>query len=159
LSDDEKSWANLDISPGGPARSILDGEKRFARGKLAPQAEAGPMTNTITLDRVAHARSGDKGNHANIGVIAYTAEGYDWLRNVLTAERVADYFAGLSPSRVERYELPRLWAFNFLLYDALAGGASQSPRIDTQGKLLSTAIAELRLPEPEHLDRMLRVSD
>lgn len=112
---------------------------------------------TITLDRVAHARSGDKGNHANIGVIAYTAEGYDWLRGELTADRVADYFAGLTPSRVERYEMPRLWAFNFMLYDALAGGASQSPRIDTQGKLLSTAIADLQLPEPANLAQMLRV--
>ena len=110
----------------------------------------------ITLDCVAHARSGVKGNHAKIAVIAYTAEGFAWLRDVLTADRVADYFAGLSPSRVERYELPRLWAFNFMLYDALAGGASQSPRIDTQGKLLSTAIAELQLPEPENVDRMLR---
>ena len=114
---------------------------------------------TITLDRVAHMRSGDKGNHANIGVIAYTAEGFDWLRDALTTERVADYFAGLAPSRVERYELPRLWAFNFMLYDALAGGASQSPRIDTQGKLLSTAIADLELPAPVRLDRMLRAGD
>lgn len=110
----------------------------------------------IALNHIAHARSGDKGNHANIGVIAYSQAGYDFLCDALTAERVADYFAGLHPSRVARYELPRLWALNFVLYDALAGGASQSLRLDTQGKLLSTAIEELQLPEPEGLEAMLR---
>src|SRR5438445_307299 len=98
---------------------------------------------TIRLSEIAHARSGDKGNHANIGVIAYTADAYDFLLRELTAERVAEYFAGLGPSRVVRYELPLVWALNFVLYDTLAGGASQSLRIDTQGKLLSTAIMEL----------------
>lgn len=111
---------------------------------------------TILLNRIAHARSGDKGNHANIGVIAYSQAGYEFLCGELTSERVADYFAGLRPSRVVRYELPRLWALNFVLYDALAGGASQSLRLDTQGKLLSTAIGELELPEPEGLEAMLR---
>lgn len=111
---------------------------------------------TIALRRVAHARSGDKGNHANIGVIAYSQAGYEFLREALTAEKVADYFAGLGPSRVVRYELPRIWALNFVLYDALAGGASQSLRLDTQGKLLSTAIEELALPEPAGLENMLR---
>jgi hypothetical protein len=104
----------------------------------------------IKLGKLAHARSGDKGNHANIGVVAYTPAGYEFLRNELTAERVRDYFAGLGTSRVERYELPRIGALNFVLYDALAGGASQSLRLDTQGKLLGTAILELELPgEPE----------
>lgn len=115
-------------------------------------------SNTIPLSEIAHARSGDKGNHANIGVIAYTAEGYEYLRDALSAERVADYFAGLKCSRVERFELPRLWALNFLLYDALAGGASRSLRIDTQGKLLSTAIADLPLPKPTNLSAMRRPS-
>jgi hypothetical protein len=111
---------------------------------------------TITLSQIAHARSGDKGNHANIGVIAYTAAGYAWLVRELTAERVAEFFAGLGVSRVDRFELPRLGALNFLLYDALAGGASLSLRIDTQGKLLSTAIGELPLPRPDDLASMLR---
>ena len=113
--------------------------------------------DTIPLHLVAHGRSGDKGNHANIGVIAYTPQGYAWLRDVLTAQRVHDYFDGLGVSRVERFELPRLSAFNFMLYDALAGGASMSLRIDTQGKLLSTALAELPLPRPQNLAEMLRV--
>jgi hypothetical protein len=112
--------------------------------------------DTISLSQIAHARSGDKGNHANIGVIAYTPAGYAWLVRELSTERVAKYFAGLGISRVERFELPRLGALNFLLYDVLAGGASLSLRIDTQGKLLSTAIAELPLPRPGNLEAMLR---
>jgi hypothetical protein len=111
---------------------------------------------TIRLSQIAHARSGDKGNHANIGVIAYTAAGYDFLRDALTAERVAAHFAGWQPTQVKRYEMPRIFALNFVLYDVLAGGASQSLRIDTQGKLLSTAIADLTLPEPADLPAMLR---
>ncbi len=115
-----------------------------------------PASESISLSRIAHARSGDKGNHANIGVIAYTPAGFEHLRQVLTADRVAAYFAGLSVSRVERFDLPRLWALNFVLYDALAGGASRSLRIDTQGKLLSTAIGELELERPENLEQMER---
>lgn len=111
---------------------------------------------SIELRQIAHARSGDKGNHANIGVIAYTPAGFDFLRRTLTAERVAEYFAGLRPSKVLRYELPKILALNFVLYDVLAGGASQSLRIDTQGKLLGTAIGELELPEPDDLAAMLR---
>lgn len=113
-------------------------------------------SKTIPLSEIAHARSGDKGNHANIGVIAYTPEGYEYLLDSLSAERVANYFATLQCGRVERFELPRLWALNFLLYDALAGGASRSLRIDTQGKLLSTAISDLPLPKPENLSAMRR---
>ncbi|MEX0712310.1 MAG: hypothetical protein WD278_08165 [Pirellulales bacterium] len=117
------------------------------------------MNSTIKLSAIAHARSGDKGNHANIGVIAYTPAGYEYLRGVLTAERVASHFGGLGASRVERFELPRLWAFNFLLYDALAGGASRSLRIDTQGKLLATAVGELQLPAPDNLAAMLKAEE
>ena len=101
----------------------------------------------IRLGQVASARSGDKGNHANIGVIANSDRDYAFLREALTAERVAEFFRGLGASRVERFELPKVGALNFLLYDALAGGASQSLRIDTQGKLLGTAILKLELPD------------
>jgi hypothetical protein len=101
----------------------------------------------MKLAEIAHARSGDKGNHANIGVVAYTAAGFEFLKRELTAERVAAYFAGLGASGVERFELPLVGALNFVLYNALGGGASQSLRIDTQGKLLGTAILELELPE------------
>ena len=116
-------------------------------------------TATIQLGQIAHARSGDKGNHANIGVVAYTTAGFDFLRRELTAERVAAYFHGLGATRVERFELPRIGALNFLLYNALAGGASQSLRIDTQGKLLGTAVGELELPAPENLAELLPRSE
>ena len=118
------------------------------------RAFAVPTPINKTLGRIAHARSGDKGNHANIGVLAYTELGYQFLAAELTAERVERFFASLGPSRVERFELPRIWALNFLLYDCLAGGASQSLRIDSQGKLLGTAILELELPLPDDLSAM-----
>ena len=102
-------------------------------------------TEPLLISQLAHARGGDKGNHANIGVVAYDRAGYERLSTELTADRVAEYFASLHPTRVDRFELPNLWAFNFVLYDVLAGGASRSPRIDTQGKLLGTAILDLEL--------------
>lgn len=102
---------------------------------------------TLRLGTLAHARSGDKGNHANIGVVANDARAFEHLRRELTAERVEQYFATLGVRRVERFELPLVGALNFVLYDVLAGGASQSLRIDTQGKLLGTAILEMELPQ------------
>jgi hypothetical protein len=98
----------------------------------------------IVLADLAHARSGDKGNHANVAVIAYTRAGFDWLRAYLTAEVVERYFRPLGPSRVVRYEAANLSALNFVLHDVLAGGASRSLRSDNQGKTL--ALALLRLP-------------
>lgn len=98
------------------------------------------------LSQLATARSGDKGNHANIGVVARSPAAYETLVRELTTERVGQYFEGLHHTGVVRYELPQVQALNFLLYNALAGGASQSLHIDTQGKLLGTAILELELP-------------
>ena len=92
---------------------------------------------------LATARSGDKGNHANIGVVANDETAYNLLVSRLTAVRVQTYFEELGVTRVERFELPKVHALNFVLYDALAGGASRSLRIDTQGKLLGTAILDL----------------
>jgi hypothetical protein len=106
---------------------------------------------TIALGEIATARSGDKGNHANIGVVARSAAAYDFLCSELTPQRVAEYFAGLGASSIVRYELPNLLALNFVLENALAGGASLSLRIDTQGKLLGTAMLDLPLPRPENL--------
>ena len=117
------------------------------------------MTDTITLAQIATARSGDKGNHANIGVVAHTSAGYEFLCAELTAERVAEFFSGLNPSRVERFELQRVGALNFMLYDALGGGASRSARLDTQGKLLGTAMLELTLPNPGNLAEMTGEAD
>lgn len=100
---------------------------------------------TIRVSELASARSGDKGNHANISVIARSEDAYEILVSRLTAVRVQDYFRELGVTRVERFELPKVQSLNFLLYDALAGGASRSLRIDTQGKLLGTALLDLVL--------------
>jgi hypothetical protein len=105
-------------------------------------------TKTIRLGEIAHARSGDKGNHVNIGVVAYTHAGFEFLRRHLTKERISLFCTGLGCSQIDRFELPKIGALNFVLYNALAGGASQSLRIDTQGKLLGTAILDLPLPAP-----------
>src|ERR1700681_1548984 len=102
----------------------------------------------ITLADIAHGRSGDKGNHANVAVLAYTPAGFAWLREHLTADAVQRYFAPLGPSRVVRYEAPNMLALNFVLYDVLAGGASRSLRTDTQGETLALALLRLRLPLP-----------
>ncbi len=113
--------------------------------------------DTISLGQIAHARSGDKGNHANICVVAYNRAGYEFLLRELTADRVAEFFSELGCTHVERYELGMVDALNFVLYNALAGGASRSLRIDTQGKLLGTAILDLPLSAPldESLKKML----
>lgn len=97
------------------------------------------------LRDIAHARSGDKGNHANVGIIAFTEEDFAFLESWLTAERVAAYFEPLKPSSVERYELPGINAFNFLLKDVLGGGGSRSLRVDSQGKTLGLALLEMEI--------------
>lgn len=94
---------------------------------------------------IAHGRSGDKGNHANVAVIAYTEAGFAWLKEHLTAEVVRVYFEKLGLSRVERFEAPNVLALNFLLYDVLAGGASRSLRSDNQGKTLALALLAMDL--------------
>src|SRR5438874_4056324 len=110
------------------------------------------------LGAIAHGRSGDKGNHANVAVIAYTPAGFAWLRENLTADCVAAYFAALGPSRVVRYEAANLLALNFVLYDVLAGGASRSLRTDTQGKTLALTLLEMSVGLPENHVAMLRPS-
>ena len=112
----------------------------------------------LTLSSIAHGRSGDKGNHANIAVIAYTKARYDWLRDHLTAEIVQEYFKKLEPSRVVCYEAGNILGLNFVLYDVLAGGASRSLRIDTQGKTLALALLEISLDFPENVATMFRPS-
>ena len=111
---------------------------------------------TIKLHEIAHARSGDKGNHANIGVIAYSKAGYEYLGKVLTEKLVAKYFSAMAPSKVVRFELPGIKAYNFLLHDVLAGGGSRSLRVDSQGKTLAIAILQMDIPRAENLDSMKR---
>jgi hypothetical protein len=107
------------------------------------------MSALFPLSAMAHGRSGDKGNHANVAIIAYTEAGFAWLRQHLTAERVAAYFAPLGPTKVERFEAPNLLAVNFVLYNVLAGGASRSLRIDTQGKTLALTLLQMPVALPD----------
>lgn len=110
------------------------------------------------LAQIAHGRSGDKGNHANIGIIAYTAAGYAWLKSWLTRERVHEHFQVLRPSKVERFEAENLLAFNFLLYNTLAGGASRSLRTDSQGKTLALSLLQMEIEPPPNWQQMIRVA-
>jgi hypothetical protein len=104
--------------------------------------------DTVRLGDLAHARSGDKGDTANIGVVADDPVLYDWLVDCLTTEAVAGFLRPLGIGRVHRFLLPKIRAINFVVEHALAGGASRSLRLDTQGKALGTALLELRLPAP-----------
>lgn len=97
------------------------------------------------LIRYAHARSGDKGDTANVGVIARKAEYYPLLVRHLTAERVAEHFAGICLGKVERFELPNLCALNFLLHESLGGGGTKSLKNDAQGKTLSCVMLRMEL--------------
>ena len=92
-------------------------------------------------------------------MVVYRLAGYGYLQENLTEEIVADFFTGLDASRVERFELPKLWALTFLLVDALAGGARRSLHVDTQGKLLGNAALDIRLPRPDNLDDMIPAED
>ena len=98
---------------------------------------------------IAHARSGDKGNTANVGVIALKPEWYPLLARELTRERVRDHFRGVITGDVERFELPNLNALNFLLHGALDGGGTLSLKTDAQGKVFSTALLRMTLDVPD----------
>jgi hypothetical protein len=113
------------------------------------------MPATIRLGDIAHARSGDKGNHANVGVIAYTPAGYEFLGRYLTETRLAEYLLPLRPRQVQRFALPGIRAYNFLLHDILAGGASRSLRTDNQGKVLAVAVLEMPIPAPGNVQEMI----
>jgi hypothetical protein len=115
-----------------------------------------PEPTSVLLSDLAHGRSGDKGNHANIAIIAYTPAGFAWLGKHLTADVVQAYFAALNPTRVVRYEAANLLAYNFVLYNVLAGGASRSLRIDSQGKTLALALLQMAIETPDNLSAMMR---
>lgn len=107
------------------------------------------ITETIHLRKIAYARSGDKGSNSNIGVIAFTEKGYEFLEKYLTAEKVACFFEPIHPKSVIRYELPNLWALNFILNGILDGGGTRSLRLDAQGKALAQVLLEMPLIVPE----------
>jgi hypothetical protein len=103
----------------------------------------------IRLVDIAHARSGDKGDTANVGVIASDPRWYDVLQKFVTREKVAQHFAGLIEGGVERYELPNLNALNFLLHGALDGGGTLSLKTDAQGKVYSSALLRMVIDVPD----------
>lgn len=103
------------------------------------------------LRHIAYARSGDKGNSANVAIFGRTTASYAWLRDHLTAAVVEDYFRPLGVGAVVRYDVPNLEALNFVLPHVLGGGGSRSLRIDAQGKALGMALLELQLPIPASL--------
>ncbi len=107
----------------------------------------------IKLLKLAHARSGDKGDTANVGIIALKPEYYPYLKEILTPERVKKHFQGICKGKVERFDLPNLGALNFLLHQALGGGGTRTLRHDAQGKTLSTAFLRMEIEVPDDLAR------
>jgi hypothetical protein len=99
--------------------------------------------NPIRLHDIAHARTGDKGNRANIALIAYRSEDYPLLVEQVTCERVAAHFSARRPTRVQRYLLPRLGAINFVLDEVLDGGVNDSLNLDMHGKSLSFHLLDM----------------
>ena len=99
----------------------------------------------VKLLDIAHGRSGDKGDAANIGIIAYDDNGYNIMKKHLTEERVKEHFQGICLGKVERFELPNIRALNFLLHNTLGGGGTVSLKHDAQGKTLAAALLRMEL--------------
>ena len=99
----------------------------------------------VRLYEIAQARSGDKGDASNVGLIAHTREIWEALRGQATPERVEEHFRGVCRGGVERYEVPNLLAFNFILKDSLGGGGTESLKTDAQGKTFSTALLRMNI--------------
>ena len=105
----------------------------------------------VALIKVAHARSGDKGDTGNVGIIARDPKFYDAIRNAVTAEAVKRHFNGICFGNVERFELPNIHALNFLLHNSLGGGGTVSLKNDAQGKTLSSALLRMEIDIPDSL--------
>ncbi len=105
----------------------------------------------VRLGRIAHARSGDKGDASNVGLIASSPALYEVIRRAVTAERVKAHFAEICRGPVERFEVPNLLALNFLLHDALGGGGTASLATDAQGKTHGQGLLELEIDLPDEL--------
>ncbi len=125
---------------------------RRVRGRLTPAARRGGKARgrgrRVALVELAHARSGDKGDTANVGLIALRPADYPILVRQVTAARVAHHFKGMITGPVERFELPNLHALNFLLHGALDGGGTVSLKTDAQGKVFSTALLRMEVEVP-----------
>ncbi|HEY7785580.1 MAG TPA: hypothetical protein VIB00_12675 [Pyrinomonadaceae bacterium] len=111
----------------------------------------------VQLTKLAHARSGDKGDTANVGLIAFRDDFYPVLVREVTAERVKKHFAGICKGDVERFELPNLGALNFLLHESLGGGGTLSLMTDAQGKTFSTALLRMTIELSDEEARRLGI--
>lgn len=109
----------------------------------------------VKLLKLAHARSGDKGDTANVGLIALREDLYSALAREVTAERVKEHFGSMVKGNVERFELPNLGALNFLLHESLGGGGTLSLMTDAQGKTFSTALLRMEIDLPDEEARSL----
>jgi hypothetical protein len=103
----------------------------------------------VPLYAMAHARSGDKGDGSNVGILAYDERGYEILKAWLTPERVKAHFRGIVKGNVERFDLPNLRGFNFLLHDSLGGSGSASLKNDAQGKTHGMALLRMAVEVPD----------
>lgn len=112
----------------------------------------------VRLLDIAHARSGDKGDTANVGLIALKPEWFPLLQRYVTLDRAREHFQGVITGSVERYELPNLNALNFLLHGALDGGGTLSLKTDAQGKVFSTAMLRLVIDVPDEEAKALHLS-
>lgn len=97
----------------------------------------------MKLKELAHVRTGDKGNTCNIAVVAYTESGYRYLKEVLTAEKVKDFYSEIVKGEVIRYDVEAIGAFNFVMTESLSGGVTRSLAVDKHGKALGMALLEM----------------
>lgn len=105
----------------------------------------------VRLERIAIARSGDKGDAANVGVIALIEDAWPILRREVTAARVKEHFGAVCRGRVDRFELPNLCALNFLLHESLGGGGTVSLMLDAQGKTFASSLLQLEVEAPDEV--------
>ena len=103
----------------------------------------------VKLSQVAYARSGDKGDGSNVGVVAYTPQGYELIREQLTSDRIKKHFHEICFGAIDRYEAPNLMALNFILHDSLGGGGSESLKTDAQGKTHGLGILMMDIEVPD----------
>ena len=106
----------------------------------------------VRLSRLAHARSGDKGDGSNIGLIAYSDEGYQILREKVTPDAVKKHFSAICKGSVDRYEVPNLRALNFILHDSLGGGGTESVISDAQGKTHGQGLLLMEIDVPDDFE-------
>lgn len=110
---------------------------------------------TVKLLKIAHGRSGDKGNGSNVGIIARHPQIYTFLKDNLTADRVKDHMKYVCKGTVERFELPNIGALNFLLNESLGGGGTVSLKLDAQGKTHASQVLRMDIDVPDDLLKLV----